>query len=150
MSRGDLTDEQWERLNPHLPPQKTGQPGGQWKDHRTVLNGILWITRTGAPWRDLPERYGAWQTCYDRFARWQQDGTWLGLLQILQAEADAQDNVEWEGCAVDSTSIKAHPHAAGAPRDKGGPTASRQKHHRRRRRLRRARTGKPSDAVGAD
>jgi len=117
MSRGDLTDCQWERLQPHLPKQTTGKRGGQWKDHRTVINGILWIVRTGAPWRDLPERYGPWQTCYDRFVRWQQNGLWTHLLQALQQEADAQENVEWDGCAVDSVTIKAHPQAAGALRD---------------------------------
>ena len=68
MHRGDLTDEQWERLRPLLPPQKpwTGKPS---LDHRTVINGILWIDRTGAPWHDLPERYGPRTTCCNRFVR---------------------------------------------------------------------------------
>ena len=65
--RGELTDEAWGRIAPLLP--EGGRRGGRWKDHRTVVNGILWKLRTGAPWRDLPERYGPWQTCYDRFAR---------------------------------------------------------------------------------
>ena len=68
MRRHELTDEQWDRLEPLLPPQRpaTGRPA---KDHRMVLNGILWILRTGAPWRDLPERYGSWKTIYSRFRR---------------------------------------------------------------------------------
>src|SRR5271165_983539 len=114
MSRGDMTDSEWQRLQPLLPPEKTGKRGGQWRSHRQVIDGIRWIGRTGAPWRDLPERYGPWQTCADRMARWAADGTWDRLLQTLQAQEDAASNVEWEGCAVDSTTIKAHPHAAGA------------------------------------
>jgi transposase len=150
MSRGDLTDSQRERLKPHLPPEKTGKRGGQWKDHRLVINGILWIIRTSAPWRDLPERYGPWQTCQDRLTRWQRTGLWTRLLHILQAQADAQGHVEWEGCAVDSTSIKAHPHAAGAPRDKGGHKASRQKPKSPRKRPRRAKIRKRWGEVAAD
>jgi transposase len=60
--RSELTDGVWERIAPLLP--ENGRRGKQWKDHRTVINGILWKLRTGAPWRDLPERYGSWQTCY--------------------------------------------------------------------------------------
>ncbi len=73
MSRRDLSNEQWERLRPLLPPQKprTGRPA---KDHRTVLNGILWLLRTGAPWRDLPSQYGPWQTVASRFYRWRRSG----------------------------------------------------------------------------
>ena len=76
MGRGDLTDDQWRRLKPLLPPQKpgTGRPG---KDHRTVINGILWILRTGSPWRDLPERFGPWATVASRFYRWRKQGLWL-------------------------------------------------------------------------
>jgi transposase len=72
--RGELTNEAWERIAPLLP--ENGRRGKQWKDHRKVVNGILWKIRTGAPWRDLPEIYGPWQTCYGRFTRWSRDGTW--------------------------------------------------------------------------
>ncbi len=84
MNRGDLTDEQWERLQALLPAQKprTGRPN---LDHRTIVNGILWILRTGAPWRDLPERYGRWQSVATRFYRWRQAGVWEGLFNSLQA-----------------------------------------------------------------
>ncbi len=73
MESSDLTDSRWERLRPLLPPQKprTGRPA---RDHRTVLDGILWILRTGCPWRALPERYGSWKTVASRFYRWQRAG----------------------------------------------------------------------------
>ena len=75
MARRELSDAQWERLRPLLPPQnpRTGRPA---KDHRTVLEGILWVLRTGAPWRDLPERFGLWRTVSSRFRRWQPADVW--------------------------------------------------------------------------
>jgi transposase len=76
--RHELTEAAWEQIQPLLPPP--GRPGSQWADHRRVLNGILWKLATGVPWRDLPERYGPWQTCYERLRRWQTDGTWDRLL----------------------------------------------------------------------
>ncbi len=111
--RHELTDDQWTRLAPHLPPQKppTGKPN---RDHRTVVNGILWKLRTGAPWRDLPERYGPWQTAYTRFRRWQQAGVWDRALAALQADADARGELDWSLHFLDGTTIRAHPHAAGA------------------------------------
>jgi transposase len=63
VKRGEITDRAWASIAPLLP--EYGQPGGRWRDHRTVVNGILWKLRTGSPWRDLPERYGPWQTCYE-------------------------------------------------------------------------------------
>ena len=112
-NRGDLTNEQWERLHPLLPPQKprTGRPA---LDHRTVLNGILWVLRTGAPWRDLPERYGNWTTVYSRFQRWRKAGVWERILKDVQALVDQGGNVDWEIHFVDSTIVRAHQHAAGA------------------------------------
>jgi len=111
--RGDLSDAQWKRLKPLLPAQKpdVGRPGN---DHRTVVNGILWIVRTGAPWRDLPERYGAWETVSGRFYRWRQQGLWQQILQKLQQQADAQGKINWEIHHVDGSVIRAHQHAAGA------------------------------------
>ena len=128
MARGDLSDAAWQCIAPLLPPENDPRKrGGRYKDHRTVINGILWILRTGAPWPDLPERYGPYQTGYDRLARWQKNGLWQQILEALQGEADSGrlpgQEVQWEGCALDSTSIKAHPHAAGArkaPAKKGG------------------------------
>jgi transposase len=116
--RHELTDDQWGRLAPLLPPQRprTGRPA---KDHRTVLNGILWILRTGAPWRDLPDRYGAWQTVYSRFRRWREAGIWDRVLTALQTEAAHEGTLDDTLAMVDGTSIRAHPHAAGAK--KGAP-----------------------------
>lgn len=116
MARGDLTDKEWARLESLLPPQQPAEPGGQYRDHRQVINGILWVLRTGAPRRDLPERYGPWQTCYSRFRRWSEQGVWKSVREQLQAQEDAAGNLDWQEAALDSTSIKAHPHAAGAPK----------------------------------
>lgn len=121
MARGDLTDKEWKRLEPLLPPQQPDKAGGVYRDHRQVLNGILWILRTGAPWRDLPERYGPWQTCYSRFQRWTHQGVWNQVLQRLQAQEDRAGRLDWKEGSLDSTTIKAHPHAAGAPKKGGRP-----------------------------
>ena len=124
MRRRELTDEQWERLKSLLPPQKprTGRPS---RDHRTIVDGILWVLRTGAPWRDLPERYGPWQTVASRFYRWRKAGVWQRILEALQQHADAEGRLDWQIHFVDSTVIRAHQHAAGAKRGSGrGGTGS--------------------------
>ncbi|MFJ3233639.1 IS5 family transposase [Streptomyces sp. NPDC086787] len=115
VGRGELTDAAWERIGPLLP--RVDGRGRPWRDHRQVMNGMLWRLRTGAPWRDLPERYGPWQTVYERFARWETDGTWARLLEYVQVKDDAVGTVEWT-VSVDSTINRAHQHAAGA-RKKG-------------------------------
>jgi transposase len=117
--RHELTDQAWAEIAPLLPP--TRRPGGQWADHRQVVNGILWKLATGVPWRDLPERYGPWQTCYERFRRWQADGTWQRLLAHAQTKSDAVGEVDWQ-VVVDATIVRAHQHAAGAR--KGEPAAT--------------------------
>ena len=117
--RHELTDEQWARLEPLLPPQTPQKPsrGRPARDHRTIINGMLWIDKTGAPWRDLPERYGPWQTVATRFYRWTKQGLWEKIMAEVQKEADANGQIEWEVHFVDSSVIRAHQHAAGA---KGG------------------------------
>ena len=114
-SRGDLNERQWKRLMPLLPAQKpkTGRPNN---DHRITINGILWILRTGAPWRDLPSRYGKWQTVSGRFYRWRRSGIWQKILQSLQQQADASGQLDWEVHYVDGSVIRAHQHSAGAKR----------------------------------
>ncbi|MER6625837.1 IS5 family transposase [Streptomyces sp. NPDC000931] len=112
MGRGDLTNREWSLLEPHLPP--SDGRGGRWNDHRTVVNGILFRIRTGVPWRDLPERYGSWKTVYERHRRWSADGTWDRILQSVQADADLVGRIDWSMVGVDSTSCRAHQHAAGA------------------------------------
>src|SRR5215208_7161561 len=115
--RGELTDQEWERLRPLLPPEQPerGRPNA---DHRRIVNGILWRERTGAPWRDLPERYGPWSTGYSRFWRWQRAGIWDRLFAAVQQHEDAAGHLDWTLHFVDGSVIRAHQHAAGA---KGGP-----------------------------
>lgn len=125
MARYELTDDEWSQIEPLLPPTHPGKPGHPWKDHRLVLNGILWILRSGAPWEDLPARYGSSSTCNDRLRRWQQDGTWDRILQAVQAKHDHEGNVVWIDCSIDGSSIRAHQHAAGARKQKKGSAAGR-------------------------
>ena len=112
--RHELTDAEWSRLEPLLPPHRSGKPR---KDDRLVVNGILWKLATGAPWRDLPERYGPWQTVYTRFRRWTLAGVWDRIFAAVQRQADAAGELDWAVHFVDGTVIRAHQHAAGA---KGG------------------------------
>jgi transposase len=79
-----------------------------------MVNGILWVLRTGAPWRDLPERYGPWASVYSRFRRWKEAGVWDRVLSELQAQGDWLGEVDWEIHFVDGSIVRAHPHAAGA------------------------------------
>lgn len=116
MNRHELSEEAWRRLEPLLPPQRppTGRPA---RDHRGMINAMLWLAKTGAPWRDLPERYGPWRSVATRFYRWTRSGLWQRILAELQRQGDAQGRLDWSVHMVDGTSIRAHRHAAGA---KGG------------------------------
>jgi transposase len=87
--------------------------GHRWTDHRLVVDGVLHRTRAGIPWRDLPERFGPWQTVYNRHRRWSGDGTWERIFSALQADCDQDEGQDWS-LAVDSTVVRAHQHAAGA------------------------------------
>ena len=111
VGRGELTDAAWAQIASLLPGN--GKRGGQWREHRTVINGILWKLRTGAPWRDVPARYGPHQTCSDRLYRWRREGMWDRILAHVQAKADAAGAVDWE-VRVDGSVARAHQHAAGA------------------------------------
>ncbi|WP_405828265.1 IS5 family transposase [Streptomyces sp. NBC_01176] len=116
MGRGDLTNAEWVRLEPHLPA--LGRRGGRWNDHRKVINGILFRVRTGIPWRDLPERFGNWKTVYERHRRWSADGRWDRILRAVQTDTDLAGRIDWSMVGVDSTSCRAHQHAAGARKKK--------------------------------
>jgi len=111
MSRLLLTDEEWELIADVFPePAATGRPR---RDARTVLDGVLWVLRTGSPWRDVPEEFGAWKTCWRMFDQWNADGTLVEILQRLQAafvSAGAMDNELW---CIDGTTVRAARCAAG-------------------------------------
>ena len=107
LHRHDLSDRVWKRLEPHL-PGKRGDWGGIAKDNRKFINAVLWIFRTGAPWRDLPLEYGGWSNTHRRFIRWRDKGIWEHLLAALIDEPD----FEW--LMIDGSHVKAHFHASGA------------------------------------
>jgi putative transposase len=107
-----LTNEQFDRVEPLL-PGRPGTPGRNAADNRLFLDAVLWIARTGAPWPDLPARFGPYDSVYQRFNRWAKQGRWRAIFEALQ-EPDA----EW--LMLDSTVVRAHQHAAGAK--KGGVT----------------------------
>ncbi|MGW2412994.1 IS5 family transposase [Streptomyces tubercidicus] len=113
LSRGDLTDAEWAVLEPLLPV--SNNRCGRWRDHRQVINGIIHRLGTGVQWRELPERFDPWKTVHKRHVLWSADGTWEMLLQHVQAAADADGDLDWN-VNVDSTSVRAHQHAAGAPK----------------------------------
>ena len=111
---GQLSDEAWTLIEPHL-PSSAGCRGGQWRDHRQVLEAILWRYRTGSPWRDLPPEFGPWQTVWKRLNRWSGDGTLDKLLDAAHGDAEIAAELDWV-VSVDSTIARAHQHAAGAPK----------------------------------
>lgn len=105
--RHELSDEQWDRIKDLLPGQP-GKRGDNGKDNRRFLNAVFWIAKTGAPWRDLPERLGDWKNTHRRFSRWAKAGVWEKIFKVLNADAD------FECLMIDSTVNRAHQHAAGA------------------------------------
>lgn len=116
--RAVLTDAQWERIAPLL-PSDVGKPGRRFRDHRQVVEGIVYRYRTGVAWRDLPVEFGPWQTVWKRHARFSRDGTWDNVLTRLLAQADAASGIDW-AVSVDSTINRTHQHAATLPRTTGG------------------------------
>ena len=108
--RHAISDEDWDRVKDLL-PGRAGLPGATAKDNRLFVDAVLWIGKTGAPWRDLPERFGNWNNVWRRFDRWSRKGVWREVFEALQ-----DPDLEW--LILDSTIVRAHPHAAGAK--KGG------------------------------
>ena len=113
MHRHAIANEHWERIKDLL-PGRAGDPGVTAKDNRLFVDAVLWIAKTGAPWRDLPERFGNWNSAWRRFDRWSIKGVWLQVFEELK-----DPDLEW--LILDSTVIRAHQHAAGAEK-KGAPT----------------------------
>ena len=108
-------------MEPLLPDQRRRR-ARPWRDHRQVVNGVLWRSRTGSPWRDLPASYGCWKTVYNRHRRWSADGTWAQVLRELQRGCDVVED-RWL-VAIDSTVVRAHQHAAGARHEPPGDVAA--------------------------
>jgi transposase len=101
----DLTDAQWDVLAPLLPTPRvrTDRRGRPWRDPRDVLNGVLWILRTGAPWKDLPDRYPSYQTCHRRFQHWVESGTLEQVLLALARDLEGRGGLDLSECFIDGT-----------------------------------------------
>ena len=136
MSRDEvLSEAQWARILPLL-PSSVGKQSRPFRDHRQVLEGTVFRYRTGCAWRDVPERFGPWQTLWKRHARFSRDGTWDRVLGQLLTEADAAGQVDWQ-LSVDSTVSRVHQHGASLPREvvvtlpshTGGPVELQQTSH---------------------
>jgi transposase len=109
MRRYALHDDQWERIK-NLLPGREGHVGANAKDNRLFVEAVLWRYRSGAPWRDLPERFGGWNNTHRRFSRWAKAGVWERIFKHLAADPDNEYGM------IDSTIVRAHQHSAGAPK----------------------------------
>ena len=117
VARQEISDETWAVLEPLFPRAKaTGRP---MMNMRSTVEGIAWRFRTGAPWRDVPERFGHWNSIYQRFSGWSADGTWSRVLATVQGVAASRGELEWT-VSVDSTITRVHQHGATLTRDTGG------------------------------
>ena len=116
LHRHAISDEQWERIE-HLLPGRPGDSGWTSRDNRLFIDAVLYIAKTGIPWRDLPTRFGNWDAAYKRFNRWCKKGTWQRVFEALQ-----DPDLEW--LIIDSTVIRAHPCAAGAKKKRMGPVVN--------------------------
>src|SRR4051812_11330794 len=113
MARGDVTDEEWTLIEPHLPLGERGPI----PDLRKQFNGVVWRFRAGTPWRDVPAEYGPWPTVYGRFRAWAGEGVMQNLMEQMIAEAAARGEVDVSLVSVDSTTARAHHDAAGMRMD---------------------------------
>jgi len=111
--RHQLTDEQWAAVEPLIPKRKSRR-GRRSKDPRLMLDGIFWILATGAPWRDLPEHFGAWSTVHDYFRKWRRLGVFAAIIETLQVKLDDKGLIDWELWCVDGACVRASRAAAGA------------------------------------
>lgn len=113
MRRHQLTDEQWDAVEP-LVPKKRARTGRPPEDSREMLDGIFWVLRTGAPWRDMPDRFGPWQTVYDYFSAWRKGGVFDRILEALQVRLDRDGRIDWDLWCIDGSNVRAARCAAGA------------------------------------
>jgi transposase len=128
MAKEMVSDSTWAVLEPLL-PDRMPRRGGRWRDHRQVIEGIAFKYRVGVPWRDVPERFGPWQTLYERLSRWAADGTWAELVAAVQARADLAGDLDWV-VSADASLVRVHQHGAALPRDTGGVVESHESHRR--------------------
>jgi transposase len=126
MKRHEITDEQWELIRRFIPRKKatTGRPP---KDPRLMLNGIFWILATGAPWRDLPERFGPWQSVHRYFGNWRKTGVFQAVIEALQIKLDQKGLIDWELWCVDGAVVRASRSAAGADKKVSSATQTNRK-----------------------
>jgi transposase len=110
-----LTDVQWALIEPLL-PSTNGKRSRPFRDHRQVLNGIVFRYRTGCPWRDVPDQFGPWKTLWKRHARFSKDGTWDRILEQLLSQADAAELIDWK-LSIDSTVSRVHQHGSNLSRE---------------------------------
>jgi putative transposase len=111
----EISDELWTLIEPVLPAG--GHQGRPWNSHRLTLQGIMWRYRTGSPWRDVPDHFGAWQSIWERHRRWSDDGTYLRMFAAVREAAPEHDGQLQNLLSVDSTIVRAHQHSAGARHD---------------------------------
>ncbi len=112
-----ITDDVWAVLGPFFPAWKgNGRPVA---DRRLVVEGTAWKFRTGSPWRDMPERFGNWNTVFKNFNRWAKDGTWASVYEHVLSRADVAGELDWVA-SIDSTIVRVHQHGATLPRHTGG------------------------------
>jgi len=119
MERHALTENQWEVIEPFVKKEKETRRGRPPGDRRKIVDGILWIVRTGAPWRDLPKRFGPWKTVYHWYNEWSKEGTWDRVLEALQIRLDQKGRIDWDLWCVDGSNVRASRAAAGGG-EKGG------------------------------
>jgi transposase len=112
--RHELTDAQWQQIAAYL-PGKEGDPGRTGGNNRQFINAVIWLAKTGAPWRDLPERFGKWNSVFQRYNRWCKSGVWQRVFETLNIDPDV------EHLLLDSTTVRAHQRAAAG---KGGVMSS--------------------------
>ena len=113
LKRYELTNQEWEKISPLLPPEQTNKPGRPRKSNRLMLNAMVWMAKSGAPWRDLPEYYGPWKSVYSRFRKWLDCGILKEIFKELSLGAELSE------ISIDASIVQAHQHSAGAP--KNGP-----------------------------
>ncbi len=118
MARYDFPDDAWTLVYPLLPPEREASRAGRpYLEHRQVMNGIFWVLCSGAPWRDLPERYGNWKTIYNRFNRWSKSGVINCIFDKLLQILDEKELLDWDAIALDGSNVRALKAAAGAKKN---------------------------------